>query len=534
MQAVGTGSRLGRYEIRSLLGRGGMGSVWEAYDHDRERVVALKVLPDDLSADPDYRARFQREAFAAAALTEPHIVPIHDFGELDGRLFIDMRLVRGADLRELLRDGPLTLERTMTIVGQVASALDAAHHDGLVHRDVKPENIIVADADFAYLADFGIAARPADTRLTAVGDMIGSWAYMAPERFGSGPSAPAVDIYALGCVLFECLTGRPPYPADDAPGYLQAHLQAPIPRLPAGLEQFQPVIDATLAKDPARRPTSAQSLVSTTTVTGVAQQPGHAAAGGGGDDQPPVYAAQTAGSGVPPQPSGAGRGSRWPLLAGLLVAVLVLGGGIVWFAGRGGPAPAAAGASSSTASAVAPTSVVPSTSAPGSGADIRSSVSSGTSASPSESLPFKKATVAFTSHQGRTACEISPTEGVLCVTYHPTWQAPATQAAGCRTSIWMPLNGEPRFGCLRDTTPDFATVSSDLPSPATTWRTWQGGGSLPLVPDNRPIQEGPFTCTFNNHWGTCSQRGTDHSFSIGASSASFGTWSATGPPVRDN
>ncbi|WP_280489456.1 serine/threonine-protein kinase, partial [Nocardia carnea] len=152
MQAPGSevGGRFGPYELRSLLGSGGMGEVYEAYDTVKDRVVALKLLSGDLVGDPEYQTRFRRESQAAARLAEPHIIPIHDWGVIEGRLFIDMRLVAGTDLRTVLQSGgPLSPQRAVTVIEQIAAALDAAHTDGLVHRDVKPANILVTDADFA-------------------------------------------------------------------------------------------------------------------------------------------------------------------------------------------------------------------------------------------------------------------------------------------------------------------------------------------------------------------------------------------------
>ncbi len=177
------GSTFGKYNIISLLGKGGMGEVYEAYDTDKNRTVALKILADALSNDATFRTRFQRESRAAAILQEPHVIPIHDWGELDGSLYIEMRLVHGQTLDELIAKGPMEPSRAVAIIGQIGSALDAAHAEGLMHRDIKPHNIIVTAADFAYLVDFGIAAARGDSRLTTAGTPIGTINYMAPERF---------------------------------------------------------------------------------------------------------------------------------------------------------------------------------------------------------------------------------------------------------------------------------------------------------------------------------------------------------------
>ena len=197
----------GRYRLMELLGKGGMGEVWRAHDTVTDRIVALKVLPAHLAQDEMFQQRFRREALVAARLNEPHVVPIHNFGEIDGRLYVDMRLIEGRDLQGLLGAGPLAPARAVTIVEQVAMALHAAHKVGLVHRDIKPSNILVGEDDFAYLIDFGIARDADQTGLTSTGAMIGTWHYMAPERFRAAPIDPRADIYALACVLYECLTG---------------------------------------------------------------------------------------------------------------------------------------------------------------------------------------------------------------------------------------------------------------------------------------------------------------------------------------
>jgi serine/threonine protein kinase len=198
----------------------------------------LKLLQDSLSGDDGFRERFQREATVTAKLSDPHVIPIHDYGEIDGRLYLDMRLVAGHDLATELENGPLPPERAVGIVEQVAAALDSAHGAGLIHRDVKPSNVLLTAsapgrADFAYLVDFGIAhiaATSTRSRLTATGATVGTFAYMAPERFLTGPANHTVDVYALACVLYECLTGQRPFPSDEPAILMRSHLDVPPPR----------------------------------------------------------------------------------------------------------------------------------------------------------------------------------------------------------------------------------------------------------------------------------------------------------------
>nr|WP_275585728.1 serine/threonine-protein kinase [Geodermatophilus sabuli] len=257
-----------------VLGRGGMGQVLRAHDAEHERDVALKVLYPQWAQDEGFRGRFRREARIAARLNEPHVIPIHRYGEIDGQLFLDMRLVEGEDLDSLLRrGGPVDPARAVDLVGQVARALDAAHADGLVHRDVKPSNVLLvaradgrdlatsaAGEDFAYLADFGIA-RGADDgpgpALTATGTAVGSTEYMAPERFGSAPPDARGDVYSLACVLFELLTGRRPFAPADPMGLMVAHLHEPPERPSVVRPGLPPALDDVvlrgLAKDPAQR-----------------------------------------------------------------------------------------------------------------------------------------------------------------------------------------------------------------------------------------------------------------------------------------
>ena len=247
----------GRYRLISLIGRGGMGEVWRAHDTATDRVVAIKVLPQHLADDETFKARFRREAHSAARLDSPHVVPIYDYGEIDGRLYVTMRLINGRDLQTILADGPLSAERAVRIIEQVAQAVHAAHKVGLVHRDIKPSNILLDDNDYAYLIDFGIARAAGETGLTSTGAAIGTWAYMAPERFQAGTPDARADIYALACVLYECLTGRTPFTGDDMARLVAAHLTTPPPQPSTAKPDLPPQLDEVvatgMAKDPDQR-----------------------------------------------------------------------------------------------------------------------------------------------------------------------------------------------------------------------------------------------------------------------------------------
>src|SRR3954462_6394054 len=218
-----TGERLAHYSLQTRLATGGMGVVYRAFDERTKRLVALKVLSSQFGTDPDYRARFAQEAEVPARVEHPNIVPIYDVGGYPN-LYIAMRLIPGTDLATVLRHGPLRPERVLDIAESVAAALDEAHRNQLVHRDVKPGNVLLAPArdrhrvEYVYLTDFGIArSLGRELRLSKPVVVLGSPAYMAPERLAGEPGGPACDVYGLACVMFECFTGSRPWPQNAPP-----------------------------------------------------------------------------------------------------------------------------------------------------------------------------------------------------------------------------------------------------------------------------------------------------------------------------
>ena len=242
-----------------------MGAVYEATQLSLNRVVALKLLAPNLSDDPGFRARFEREGQVQAALDHDHIVSVYEAGQSDYGLFLAMRLIAGPTLKQLILDGDLDPRRSVRLLAQVAQALDSAHDAGLIHRDIKPQNILIGRGDHAYLADFGLIKAPDEARLTGTGQFIGTIDYVAPEQIQGEPATPASDIYALTGVLYECLTGEVPFPKPSEAATLHAHVMSPPPTvserrpdLPSALDG---VVTQGMAKDPWSRPSRAAELV---------------------------------------------------------------------------------------------------------------------------------------------------------------------------------------------------------------------------------------------------------------------------------
>jgi serine/threonine protein kinase len=257
------GTELAGYRIEGVIGRGGMSVVYLAEHARLERKVALKVLASELAGSERFHDRFLRESKLAASIDHPNIVPIYDADEAEGVLFIAMRYVEGSDLKQTIRDvGPLDPQRVSAIVDQIASALDAAHARGLVHRDVKPANVLLTPDDHVYVSDFGLTKRAVSVSgLTETGQLIGTIDYVAPEQIKGDPVDKRADIYSLGCLLFECLTGHAPYPRDIEVGVLWAHVETPPPILTQERPDLPPEVDdvvaLAMAKDPAERTAAA-------------------------------------------------------------------------------------------------------------------------------------------------------------------------------------------------------------------------------------------------------------------------------------
>jgi YVTN family beta-propeller protein len=342
------GDEFAGHRIEGVAGRGGMGVVYRAVQLDLERPVALKLIAPALAEDPEFRTRFVRESRAAASIDHPNVIPIYYTGEHDGLLYIAMRYVEGSDLRTVVRaEGRLAPARAARIVAQVGAALDAAHARGLVHRDVKPANVLLGAEDHAYLTDFGLTKRlqSAGGATTRPGGWVGTLGYVAPEQIRGERTDARSDVYALGCVLFHALTGEPPYQRDRDEATLWAHLNEPPPsvtsRTPAVPAPFDEVIARALAKDPAERQPSAGDLGRAALAAAGERAPGgpervvaRGAAAPGGEEATVASPEQAPTLRAPAPPlTRAPRRWAWPLAA---VPLLVLAAIAVWQLSGGG------------------------------------------------------------------------------------------------------------------------------------------------------------------------------------------------------
>jgi serine/threonine protein kinase len=255
---------LGAYRLQERIGKGGMGEVYRATHIQLGREAAVKVLPANLATDEDFLRRFKREASSAAALAHPNILQVYDYGEQDGTPYLVMPYVRGGTLKDRFAGGKAPASQLAKYLTEVADALDYAHRKGIIHRDVKPANILIDEDDRAYLADFGIAkALEGNDNLTQAGVGVGTPEYMAPEQ-AQGRADPRSDLYALGIMVYQMLTGQVPFSGNTTVEVLMKHLQEPVPLSPlrgAVAQQFGPILQRALAKDPNLRYQSGREMM---------------------------------------------------------------------------------------------------------------------------------------------------------------------------------------------------------------------------------------------------------------------------------
>jgi Protein kinase domain len=381
VRQLGSGDEIGGYRIEAMAGRGGMGLVYRARQRRPDRIVAIKVIAPELAADPDFRARFEQESATAAEIEHPNVIPVYEVGEDDGLLFIAMRFVPGVDLGGLLRQtGRLPSQRVAHLIAQVADALDAAHARGLVHRDVKPGNILVATGDHVYLTDFGLTKRASDSGgRTKTGMFVGTVDYIAPEQVEGRRIDARADVYALGCVTYQALSGTVPFPRDSDIAKIFAHVNDSPPPLRDIPLPLAAAVFRAMAKRPADRFQSAGDF-------GRAVSAGAAGRTDAGGDRTvatgdaasadahapteiagPVPAALTQQAAAVDSPSPSGgpgatpqrRSTRpWAFAAGAVLLVAVIGVAVAVAAGGSGRAPTTStttAGSRSTATSTTPT-----------------------------------------------------------------------------------------------------------------------------------------------------------------------------------
>ncbi len=364
-----TGQTLGQYTIGDMLGQGGMATVYRAKQSSIGRTVAIKVMPMFFMHEPTFMQRFEREVQVIAELQHPRVLPVYDYGQIEGRPFIVMAYMPGGTLTDLIKQGPMPLDETVRLMEQIAEGLDHAHRKGVIHRDFKPSNVLLDENGNAYLSDFGIAKISESTvQLTGSG-VVGTPAYMAPEMASYAEVTPAVDIYAMGVTLYQMLTGKLPYRGETPLSVMMAHASEPVPDVrrarPDLPEDVQSVIERAMSKDPKARYQTAAALArdlrraaeaagavepskSRETMVAVAPPPAERTmpepvtgpTAGGWQTSPQVHEAPYPGT-MPPAKEK--RGCNWGLYIGIGIGVLVLAGlcfgGLLAIGALGGPTP---------------------------------------------------------------------------------------------------------------------------------------------------------------------------------------------------
>jgi serine/threonine protein kinase len=506
---LGVGDTLGDYEILSVAGIGGMGVVYKARQRSLGRVVALKVIREEIARTPEYRDRFLREARMAASVDHPHVVSMYDVGAEAGQLFLSMQWIDGEDLKRVIqRSGPLALDRAVMIAVQLAGALDALHEGGMIHRDVKPANVLVrsvAGKDHAYLTDFGVA-KPADTgeHLTNTGWIVGTTGYLSPEQIMGHEPGPRSDLYALGCLFFETLTGQQPFHGENEMAVRWAHANDPrpttrdiAPSLGARYDEFFMV---ALAVDPANRFASGRELahalenphdiqpeIATTPIAAPPHPPtiiGPPTPISPGANTPPPTPPMYPGYGYPTPPSGYPQQPR----SGAPLALILLG--LVALAGIAVGALAAGGVFSHNSVAIPRTTTTSvartqtTTASPTTGRTAASATTSTTArlptarppTAPSQSVPSAPAVTGSDTSGYNTGLGCSDN--------------PASPLPGCADSPSVP-NGDPEQSCPNGLTVDAQTTSCGLAERV--YSNYTSDGSVTALSPERGSDD-TFTC----------------------------------------
>jgi serine/threonine kinase PknH len=483
------GDRLGDYEIVSIAGIGGMGIVYKAKQQSLDRVVALKVIRDEIASEPEYRRRFLREARLAASVDHPHVVAVYDVGSQDEQLFLAMQWIDGADLKKLLAEsGRLSPMRAVAIGTQLAGALDAVHSvSGLIHRDVKPGNVLVREVeggDHAYLTDFGVAKPPAAAEnLTKTGSTVGTTGYLSPEQIQGRESGPRSDLYALGCLVFETLTGEQPFKGDNEMAVRWAHANDQRPtvseRLPALGQRYDQFFSIALAVDPARRFGSGREFAealaeaqagkstrkSATAVTSVITSPPTPTVIGPPTPMPPPASnPQTPPPGYPPygyvtpSPPPPHARSGNPLALILLAVVAVAGIAVGALAAAGVFSNSGTTKTVSASTAASRRHVTPKSTLPPSGTK---SCGGGVSVGPATTCPFaRNVRRAYVSSGGSsTVAAYSPVTG-LTYTMHCTGDTTHVCTGGHNASVYFSSGSSPAPTTSSPATPPQSSPSS--------------------------------------------------------------------------